>query len=267
MNEIAEVEQMAVATAPTRSESPVNIMMTALGRGLSIDQMQGMFALQKEWEANEARKAYVAAIAEFKKDPPEIFKRKFVGYDNRDGTTTGYHHATLGDVTQAISSGLALHGISHRWDTKQEHGRVIVTCTLTHRLGHSESTTLEAAPDGSGKKNGIQQVASTVTYLQRYTLLAASGIATKDVEDDDGAASGAPVTQEEQPEQPPAEPTKVQPKFYPQDQFEANVPRWEEVAEMGRMTPEQIVKKAEKKFPLTEDQKARVMAFKQKVEA
>jgi hypothetical protein len=31
---------------------------------------------------------------------------------------------------------------------------------------------------------------STVTYLERYTLLAATGIATKD-QDDDGAASGS----------------------------------------------------------------------------
>ena len=57
-------------------------------------------------------------------------------------------------------------------------------------MGHSESTVLEAAPDSSGKKNAIQQVASTVTYLQRYTLLAACGLATKDMEDDDCAGAG-----------------------------------------------------------------------------
>jgi len=131
-------------------------------------------------------------MAEFKRNPPEIFKRKQVAFTTRDGDTTSYKHATLGDVTTAIINGLAQHGISHRWDTKQDGGRIIVTCILTHNLGHSESTSLEGAPDASGKKNGIQQVASTVTYLQRYTLLGASGLATKDEEDDDGAGAAPP---------------------------------------------------------------------------
>ena len=55
--------------------------------------------------------------------------------------------------------------------------------------GHSESVTLSAPPDDSGKKNNIQQIASTVTYLERYTLLAATGTAVKE-QDDDGSASG-----------------------------------------------------------------------------
>ncbi|MNL48938.1 ERF superfamily protein [compost metagenome] len=43
---------------------------------------------------------------------------------------------------------------------------------------------MQAMPDNSGKKNAIQQVASTITYLQRYTLLAATGVATKGQDDD-----------------------------------------------------------------------------------
>ncbi len=172
------------------SAGPVAMAMQAIKAGMSVADMRAMLDLQKDWEANEARKAYVAAMAAFKLDPPEIFKRKQVEFTTRDGDTTSYKHATLGDVTTAIINGLAQHGISHRWDTKQDGGRIIVSCILTHNLGHSESTSLEAMPDASGKKNGIQQVASTITYLQRYTLLSASGLATKDMEDDDGAGAG-----------------------------------------------------------------------------
>ena len=183
MNAITHLENTALAV---NQASPVGMMMQALQSGMTVEQMQGMLAIQKDWEANEARKAYVVAMAEFKRDPPEIFKRKNVAFGE-----TSYNHATLGDVTTAIVNGLAAHGISHRWDTKQhEGGRIVVTCILTHNMGHSESTALEAQPDNSGKKNGIQQMASTVTYLQRYTLLGASGLATKDMEDDDGRASG-----------------------------------------------------------------------------
>lgn len=187
MSEIVEVEQRAEAT--TALSGPMGSALQALQAGATIEQMQGLLALQKDWEANEARKAYVAAMAEFKKNPPEIFKRKQVNFTTRDGDTTSYQHATIGDVTSLTVAGLAAHGFSHRWDTKQDGGRIIVSCILTHNLGHSELTTLEASPDSSGKKNAIQQVASTVTYLQRYTLLAACGLATKDLEDDDGAGA------------------------------------------------------------------------------
>ena len=48
--------------------------------------------------------------------------------------------------------------------------------------------TLSASADNSGSKNSIQAIGSTVTYLQRYTLLAITGLATEDM-DDDGSGS------------------------------------------------------------------------------
>lgn len=62
-----------------------------------------------------------------------------------------------------------------------------MTCKITHIQGHSEETTLLAQPDASGSKNAIQAMGSTITYLERYTLLALTGLATH--EDDDGKAS------------------------------------------------------------------------------
>ena len=49
-----------------------------------------------------------------------------------------------------------------------------MTCQITHELGHSESVEMTAPPDDSGGKNTIQSIASTKTYLERYTLLAAT---------------------------------------------------------------------------------------------
>ena len=60
--------------------------------------------LQQEWEANEARKAYAAAIATFKKNPPTILREKRVHFETSRGKTS-YMHATLGDVTQPIIEG------------------------------------------------------------------------------------------------------------------------------------------------------------------
>ncbi len=186
MNEVIEMDgqpQRAIAT--TSPATPADIVLYAMKNGGSIAEIREFMQLQREWEADEARKAFVAAMAEFKKSPPEVVKDKLVGYKNKDGTFTGYMHATIGNVTGAIVAGLAEHGFSHRWDLVQKGGEITVTCILTHKLGHSESTPMSGTKDDSGKKNLIQQVASTITYLQRYTLLLATGIATKDQADDD----------------------------------------------------------------------------------
>ena len=43
---------------------------------------------------------------------------------------------------------------------------------------------LSAPPDSSGSKNSIQAIASTLTYLQRYTLLSITGLAASEADDD-----------------------------------------------------------------------------------
>lgn len=187
-NEIIEMEStpQSSAVAVAAPATPADIVLYAMQKGADIAQIEKFMDLQMKWEADQARKAFVSDMAEFKKNPPRITKDKQVAFNG-----TSYMHATLGNVTGAIVEGLARHGFSHRWDTVQDGAQIVVTCILTHKQGHSERTTLSAGRDDSGKKNNIQQMASTVTYLQRYTLLSATGVATNDQEDDDGAGSQA----------------------------------------------------------------------------
>lgn len=177
-------------SAIAASATPADLLRIAMERGANLDMLERLMALQERHEANEARKAFVDAMAGFKTEPLEIFKRKQVGYTTKDGDFVGYKHAELSDVAEVVVPALARHGFSHRWDVTQDNGRVVVTCIVTHRSGHSESLTMDAAPDNSGKKNSIQQVASTVTYLQRYTLLGITGLAAKGM-DDDGQGAGS----------------------------------------------------------------------------
>lgn len=192
---LIELPKQQQMTVRAESLAPAELLRIAMERGGSMELLERLMALQERHEANEARKAFVDDMAAFKREPLEIFKRKEVGYTTKDGDFVGYKHAELSDVVAVVVPALARHGFSHRWDVKQEQGRVIVTCIVTHRSGHSESLTMDAAPDDSGKKNKIQQVASAVTYLQRYTLLGITGMAAKGT-DDDGAGS------EDEPEVP-----------------------------------------------------------------
>jgi hypothetical protein len=96
-------------------------------------------------------------------------------------------------VVEKISAELSKHGLSASWVTHQEKDKTIkVTCRITHKQGYSEEASLEAMPDGSGSKNSIQQIGSTVTYLERYTLLGLTGLATYD-QDNDGRGAAGPI--------------------------------------------------------------------------
>jgi len=181
MNEIIERPQTSVAT-----QTPMSIMAIAVEKGASVESLERMWELQVMYEKRQAEKAFVSAMAEFKKNPPEILKNKEVKFG-----TTHYFHATHYGVTTAIVEGLSKHGISHRWDVEQDAGKIAVTCVLTHRDGHSQATRLEAGYDTSGGKNSIQAIMSAKTYLERHSLLAATGLSTSDMPDDDGrGASG-----------------------------------------------------------------------------
>ncbi len=180
----------AAIPLPQQAATPSVLLAMAVQQGADLDRLERLMALQERWEANEARKAFVEAMTAFKAEPLEIFKRKQVEFTTRDGDTTSYKHATLADVTDVVVPAMARHGLSHRWDVEQRDGRIFVSCVVTHRAGHSEMVKLDAAPDASGKKNAIQQVASAIQYLQRYSLLAIVGLATKDTNDDDGRSTG-----------------------------------------------------------------------------
>lgn len=194
--ELELIEPAAPAQAPQRAltgpASPDTLLALAVQQGASIEQLERLMALKERHEANEARKAFHEAMAGFKAEPPAIFKDKHVKYANSKGGFTEYDHATLGNVVKTVIAAMGRHGLSHSWSTAHlEGGRVRVTCKVTHKLGHSDEVSLEASRDDSGGKNNIQALGSAISYLQRYTLLAITGLATEDDPDDDGAGAEA----------------------------------------------------------------------------
>jgi hypothetical protein len=185
MSEVAEIQR---ETSPV---TPMTMLEIAVNKGADIDQLTKLMELQERWEATEARKAFNVAMTEFKSNPPEIEKNSHVSFGK-----TEYDHATLDHVTKAISEAMSPHGLSFTWSVDQRESSIRVTCVVFHKMGHSERVSLAAGADQSGGKNSIQAVGSTVTYLQRYTLLAAAGLAAKG-QDKDGVVPADVITNEQ----------------------------------------------------------------------
>jgi hypothetical protein len=154
----------------------------------SPETLRELLKVQQEWEANEARKLYVAARNALTADLPRILHRN----KKVDFNTTHYSHTTLDFAIDAVVPHLIKHGFSHDWRLgNSEDGQVQVTCRLTHIGGHHEEVTLKAEKDTKGGKNGPQAVASSATMLERYTLLGILGIATADMHEPTGAPDAA----------------------------------------------------------------------------
>lgn len=188
---LAKVEQSMIArqqqdNAP--AVTPMAMIDRALASGAAPETLEKLLALQERWEANQGRKAFDEAMASAKAEIPTIRKNRTVDFTSSKGRTH-YRHEDLAEIAATVNPILGKYGLSYRFKTTNNPGEPIsVTCILTHRLGYFEETTLSARPDDSGNKNLIQQVGSTLTYLQRMTLKAALGLAASD--DDDGRASG-----------------------------------------------------------------------------
>lgn len=162
------------------------IEKAATDPAFDVAKLKELLEVKVRWEQEEARKTFVHALAAFKADPPTVIKNKKASFDHKTGGgKTEYEYATLDVVVAVIAAALSKHGLSHTWETAQgDGGMITVTCILRHELGHSEKVTLKAGPESSGTKNNIQAIGSTVTYLQRYTLLSATGLAAKGQDDD-----------------------------------------------------------------------------------
>ena len=155
------------------------LVRAAMNGDLDTSKLSELLEIQKAYEANEAKKAFHRALADFKENAPEIKRDKSVSYGN-----TSYSHSSLGYSLSEVVPLLSNCGLSLSWETNQNNGQITVTCVLSHILGHSIRTSLSSAPDNTGGKNSIQAIGSAVTYLERYTAFAILGLASSD--DDDG---------------------------------------------------------------------------------
>lgn len=169
------------AVAPVKHPSALAQIISQAPQ-LDTEKLRALLDMQREWEAGEAAKAYNAAFAHFKAEAVHIVRNKTI----TDGPLKGKKYPDLAAVVDAVTPALSKHGLSHKWATlKNEKDWIEVACVLTHVSGHSDRAEFGGPPDAGGAKNPIQARASTVSYLQRYTLLMVLGMAAGD-QDNDG---------------------------------------------------------------------------------
>jgi len=176
------------APAPLALSPTEQLMAKAVEQG-NLDMVKEFMDLRDREEAKQARLDFLEAMATFKKDPPAVAKDKHnLQYNS--------NYASLEAWLSAVTPALAALQLFVSWDQTQDPqtSQISVTCTVTHQNGHKESTTMVGPPDNSGKKNPLQMIRSSNTYLRVGTLESILGMTSGlfSCNDDGNSGTGEP---------------------------------------------------------------------------
>jgi hypothetical protein len=146
-------------------------------------KLDAAYNVMQRIQKDSAVRAFNLAMANAKGEIGPVIKNKQVDYEF-SGKRTRYAYEDFAAVANTVDPAFAKFGLAYRFRVSQDAGVVRVTCIISHADGHSEENPMQSPPDTSGSKNAVQALGSVVTYLQRYALKAAIGLAA--TTDDDG---------------------------------------------------------------------------------
>jgi hypothetical protein len=196
-------DQLALADTRTGATlvpmSDTGSLMNVIARAASdpntdVEKLERLMALFERVKDREARTAYIEALGAVQQVLPAIQERGGIEI----GRGAAQKYARWEDINTTIKPILAQHGFALSFRTGFDKDRITVTGVLSHRLGHSEETTIYLPSDTSGSKNAVQAVGSSTSYGKRYTAIALLNITSTD-EDDDGKSGGGdgPISEDQ----------------------------------------------------------------------
>jgi ERF superfamily len=158
---------------------------------LNIEVFDRLLAARRQEEDRAAERAFNAAMSIAKGELSPVLKTRDVDFQSAKpgAARTKYKYESFADVAKVVDPVFAAHGLAYRFAVAQGGELVKVTCIVSHSDGYSERVTVESKVDpGSTGMSMVQALGSAMTYLQRYSLRAAIGLAAG--VDDDGKAAG-----------------------------------------------------------------------------
>lgn len=185
--------QIVVRESALARLDPQALITKALETGAGIDTMERLVALAKDVREVQAKEAWYEAMAEFQRRCPAIKKTATAKITTRSGPGYTYRYAPLDEILSVIQPVMGPLGLSVSWRSRVEPAQVIVSCRVSHTLGHHEESGEIAMPIVQGDGTGAtppQRVGIAATYAKRYALLGIIGMAPED--DDDAASAPAP---------------------------------------------------------------------------
>lgn len=199
-NEQTEIQvcgQPPISISTTAPKSEIShLIAVAIESGKSPEFLRELLSVRREWEADEARKAYAQAITTFQERCP-IIQKLDKAYNNA--------YARMDRIWRETRELRRESGITVSWlIAEMRDGLCHVEGQLRHVSGHVERMACDVPiPELIKGQNKAQQGGSAITYAQRYAFCGALGIVTSDRsdQDDDGNNAGSIFVTQEQGEE------------------------------------------------------------------
>jgi len=165
------------------------LIAKALEHNVGIDTMERLLALRERLQAEQARAAFLRALAAFQGECPVIVKTKTVAIRPASGAGYTYRYAPLDIIVDQVRPVLQKYGLSYTIKTRQDEGTLTAICEAHHEGGHTEPSELTVPIDKAARMNDTQKVGAARTYAMRYAFCNAFGILTGDEDTDAVTAS------------------------------------------------------------------------------
>jgi len=214
--ETSRTSRSAASTAIARRLDAAGMLERAIDNKADVATIERLVGLVRETQEWQAKNAWVAAMVEFQRECPKIFKTKL-------GDTGAFQwtYAPIDEIMRTILPVMAPLGLNVTYPLCRElttDKQVAYFCRIAHEAGHSEDfgpvvMPIEPPrPDGKGA-NAMQRVGISHAYAKRAALWAGLGMTAE--EDPDGVVRTAPPkvrmperTKPADASTPPAEPKK-----------------------------------------------------------
>lgn len=176
-----ETKEMTINGSNESAAVMTMIERVAINPDIGIEKLEKMLDMQERILDRNAKQSWASSFARMQKDMPMITENGEIKHNGKLISK----YALWEDVNEAIRPVLCQYGFGLSFRIKQDNSHIIVTAILSHEEGHSEETCITLPADGSGSKNGVQSIGSSVSYGKRYTGCAILNISTGG-EDNDG---------------------------------------------------------------------------------
>lgn len=194
-HEIAHSVPHQTIQTHNQDNSVEGFISAAIQQQLPVETIERFLAMRKELKQDQAKEAFTIAMANFQKDCPVIAKTKIV--KDKQGQER-YRFAPIDSIILQVKHVLGANQLSYDFteERNKEEGTVTVTCTITHSLGYTKSSSFTVEIGEESFMTDTQKYAARNTFAKRYAFCNVLGIATGD-EDTDAKEIQSPETKKQ----------------------------------------------------------------------
>lgn len=179
LTEVRETRDVVDEQANVKQTAMERILNRALENDVDIDRLERLLALREKEIERQNYQSFVSDLSAMQTEYQKIEK-------TAKNNHTNSKYATLDQYIDAVKDVLAKYNFALFSHIKnQTEKNVTIEMTLSHHSGQKISTQGTFPIDGTGSKNSIQSVGSTLTYARRYLLGMLLNVASKE-DDTDG---------------------------------------------------------------------------------